>query len=356
MRAMIKAFIILVIFIQVAVASDMQDARQQASGLVGSASTYTPNTSTNLEEAVPGYVTSNPTETQYGSGDMYDAARDTALTHEGSLLVNKSHAERPEFEINKETSPIFQKAESIIDNPNTVIDSLTGRYEACSQEGGEAITQTTIKTCDEYTEMSDQMCQVGQRVEVDAQHKYQCSKDRKFNDYKCTRNLTLQCASTSNCSSNELPTSYSTGTLGWGGKTCYAKSFFKYFNVSNVQDVSEFVLSSINYAHFAEVIINGTSVFAGPYGGSNLSAGRVGRWSYWVKDNGTNRWKCSTGGTYNVSPNINLKPYLGSGSNTIEVRVINNDKGGFANLTFRAQKRCCSQWQEIWSDNCGGYQ
>ena len=101
---MIKTLLILLLLSQISLASDMKAARQQASGLVGSTSTYKPNTSTNLQEAVPGYVTSNPTETQYGSGNMSDAARKAALSHEGAVFVNKSHSKRPEFEIDRKSS------------------------------------------------------------------------------------------------------------------------------------------------------------------------------------------------------------------------------------------------------------
>jgi hypothetical protein len=132
----------------------LEGGASNAQSLIGTVNQSAPLTG-DPKNSVPGFVSSNPTETGYSNGNMGDAATQKSLTDPAAQLINKSFATRPDIKIDRTNSPIFNAAKKVTDNPNAIIDKLTGKYGDCKAQ-----TQTTvssdIRTCDEYTEINDQ--------------------------------------------------------------------------------------------------------------------------------------------------------------------------------------------------------
>lgn len=363
---MIRFFLLFLLASVTAHATDMNAAKQKANDLIGSVGGFVPNSSVDLQQSVPAYETSSPQETGYIDSNMYDEAREKAVTDSASQLIGTSHDTRPEFEMDRNTNPIFTKSEDIINNPNAVIDSLTGRYGACEQEGGEALMQTQTHTCDEFQEVSEASCAVGQLVEVDADHKYQCQRQREYETKTCNKTLSLSCISQGSCSTGgivlesiatDMAFNYSNniltiGTIAdnyWRG---YCKLFERTttFTLNNVSKIQTFKLKRVGFDDFIQVILNGHTVYMGPYGGTNLS---VINNSYVSIGHTTVGCELATNWVRNVD--IDLKPYVVDGLNslTIKVEVAGAGEGW---VQIEAKQSCCSRWVESWSNGCGEYE
>jgi len=365
-------FILLILISAQANAVTIDNGKQMANDLVSGSQTFTPNSSVDLKEAVPSYTTSSPPETQYSSGNMFDAATLEAVDNEASQFIKNSYDKRPDFDIDKSTSPIFTKAKTIIDDPQAVIDNLVGRYGDCKQQGGDPLFSDDIRTCDEYIEISEQSCSVGRIIEVDKDYKYKCSSKRNYTTHTCDRTLTLSCQSQGTCASGgivldsiatDMAWAYSgniltIGTIAdnyWQG-SCAVYERTTHFTIHNLDKIKRFILKRVGYDDYMLIRLNGHVIFNGPFGGDKLEVANIGGGRYVQYDSSNNSaysyCELSTSWTQNL--NIDLIPYLVQGSNelTIKVEVTGSGEGW---LQIDSEQSCCSTWVENWTDNCGGY-
>ena len=366
---MIRVFVLLIVISVNANAVTIADGKQQASDLVSGSQSFTPGDSVDLTDAVPGYTTSSPPQTQYDDGNMFDAATLEAADNEAAQFIKDSHDKRPDFDIDPDTSPIFTKSQAIIDNPQAVIDNLVGRYGDCNQQGGDPLFNDDIRTCDEYIDISQQTCSVGRVIEVDTDYKYKCSSKRNYSTHTCDRTLSLTCQAEGNCASGgivldsiatDMAWAYSgniltIGTIAnnyWQG-SCSVFERTTRFTIHNLDKIKKFVLQRVGYDDYMLIKLNGQVIFNGPFGGDRLEMVHIGGGRY-VKTSDISFNVCELSRSWTNSLNIDLIPYLVQGSNelTIKVEVTGSGEGW---LQIDSEQSCCSTWVENWTDNCGAY-
>lgn len=113
------------------------------------------------------------------------------------------------------------------------------------------------------------------------------------------------------------------GTIGdnyWGGYgAVYDRSMT--FNISNKDLYTKFTLAQAAFDDWLMVKVNGQIVYVGPYGGDRLDVVRVG-WSTRVQYCATCVSGVELSTNWNTSLNVDLRPYLRAGQNTIFMRTI----------------------------------
>jgi hypothetical protein len=114
---------------------------------------------------------------------------------------------------------------------------------------------------------------------------------------------------------------------GWGWGKTYDRSMS--FNISNKDWYTNFTLAGAWFEDWLLVQVNGVTVYVGPYGGDRLEvidpgddgeSDRYYRVSVQVYENF--RWHVETRGDWYFGLNVDLRPYLRSGQNTIFMRTV----------------------------------
>ena len=192
------------------------------------------------------------------------------------------------------------------------------------------------------------------------------SCEQPTNKFTCRKNLKLTCANSYNCnvvggivkdsSASDMALHYARGilTIGniadneWQG-TCTTIDRDTEFTLKNIASISEFRLIQAGFDDFIQIKINGHIVFVGPHGGTKLEV--VNNWSGQVVSTGIAEHGCEQDTNWVQGLNIDLKPYLIEGRNTISMRVIVSGKGeGW--IRIAAQQHCCNTWHEDWVNDC----
>lgn len=105
----------------------------------------------------------------------------------------------------------------------------------------------------------------------------------------------------------------------WHGSTQEGKAFERRleFNIVNKQNLTMFFLDEAAFDDWMSLKINGQIVFVGPYGGDRLELldrqVQYGPGQFGVPELST---------SWQITPNVDLKPYLINGDNTLEMKVI----------------------------------
>nr|MBS0019750.1 conjugal transfer protein TraN [Gammaproteobacteria bacterium] len=116
--------------------------------------------------------------------------------------------------------------------------------------------------------------------------------------------------------------------------------------------IAAFRLIQAGFDDWIRIVLNGHPVYIGPYGGDRLEVERVGRAGQRVRYTGAAHGPCELGTSWVKNLDIDLKPYLRSGENTLDLRVIVSGNGeGW--LTLHATQYCGCQWAEHWRNDCG---
>lgn len=298
-------------------------------------------------DTVPGYQGTNIPETQYGNNPMAmeDDARTKLNDNDSGAFVSSAAVHRPQFVFDRDTDPLLTRSNAIQDDPDSVVGSIEAEYSGCQA--------STITTPPEYDE------------EV-------CTEWRDTERHSCTETRQLTCVRPVECDAGgiELHTvqgdmrwdySYPILTLGtisdniWGGY-CAIYDRRTTFNIENINKVAEFTLIRAGFDDWIKITVNGTIVRVGPYGGDRLDVVNVELWNDFfvkrVKYSATGIRGCELSTSWNQSLNIDIKPYLRTGENTIDMRVIVAG-GGEGWMKFRATQYCDCQWSERWNSTCG---
>jgi len=261
--------VILIIFLlitKLALANNLEEARKQALDF-GSTFKDSPNKTINQANKInsPGYVTDNPKEAKYYADPQMqnDSEIEIKNSPQGKLL-SEDLGKRPQINLNL-NDEFLKSSQAIQGNPDEVVAMLTGNYQECKPVEIKR-TQNEIKICDEYEETD---C-------VDGKKLVTISGDfASWNFPYLVVDISRR-----------------------GGGYCtkyYANTFLNIVDVSKIQD---FVLQYLRWDDIIQIKINDNIV----YGYGNINA----RFCEYAVD-------------FQVSPNINLKPYLKNGQNKIEL-------------------------------------
>ena len=307
------------------------------------------NLSTNQDaNTVPGFQGTDVPETQYSNNPMAmeDEARLEMNSNETGGFVSDSAINRPQFEFDRETDPLLTRSDAIQDDPDSIVGSIEAEFSGCQS--------SAITTPAEYSE------------EV-------CMEWRETALHTCSETLQLTCDRPVECDAGgiQLDTvqgdmswnyTYPILTLGtisdniWGGQ-CAVYDRSTTFTIEDIDKVAEFTLIQAGFDDWIRITVNGTVVRVGPYGGDRLEVVDVELWQGFtykrVQYGETQLGNCELSTSWNQTLNIDIKPYLQTGENTIDMRVIVAG-GGEGWMKFRATQYCDCQWSETWESTCSG--
>ena len=370
-----RVFIISLIFLSGdSLATTAEEAKSQASK-VGSNfndSSYLRNNIINdkTKQDTPGYTTDNPKESAYFDNPSALNPNSAEIIHaktktkRGKFITEILHDQnRPKIPVNL-NDPYLSKAKpehvKSSSEYQEIVKMFTSNYSDCKPVTINS-SDSEIRTCDEFDEMTGGICEVPQEVEVKAEHNYSCLRSRHTEGRICDRSLSIVCDNnngecdagginlTSIASDMAWNYNYPILTIGsigdnywsqgggdtpinqwWGTYNCsYHRSIS--FDIRNVNDVTLFNLRSVAYDDQMEIKINGNRIFIGPNGSLN----------------GCREYER----TWTSNPNVNLIPYLKNGINTIELEVRVGGRGE-AWIKIEARQRCCNNPREAWTEVC----
>lgn len=310
----------------------------------------------------------------HGNMEAEARARLVDENFEASQVVKKGFLRSKEFDI-RANAEFLDKARDAQKNPEDKIKWLTGQYTDCKQEGGEDIKDELFKTCDIYRGISDKSCHMGQLVEVDAKHKYECHQEREIKAKKCHRNLKVWCEKKHDCDSGGIVLKniasdmawtykYPVLTLGTIADNYWSAACGKFtrstkFEVKNKAAIDEFRIIVVGYDDYLRVSINGVQLYNEP-GGGNILEIEKGRVVKSVEQQtqvgnakGFSKYRyghaCELGRSNNIAVDIDLLPHLKEGSNELLIEVVVAGLGeGW--IQVRTKQHCCieqSKWEEV---------
>ena len=336
------------------------------------------------EMLVPAYQGTDVPEAGYGDmgSGIEDAARLRLHDNAPGKHVYDSALTRPQFTLDPAQDPLLRQGHEISQRPEHTIGSLQGEYSGCTQV---AAPPGPVA----YTEQRCTAWQARTRA--------------------CEQELVPRCTARGPCTTDggalELlhashedvvwDYQYPTLTAGnpvagaWtasqhcsrrGQPLAYLRSFR--FNVPHPERMAEFRLVRVHYEDHASIRLNGQVVYGpgvlnfgsrttchlvNPFFG--CSGGHSQGTVCQARDGGPCRplfacdcylrccnthWGVNGGagnceqGERQVTPGVDLKPYLVAGENVLEMRVLVSGTGrGW--LQLQATQNCCTQWQDTWS-------
>lgn len=294
-------------------------------------------------DTVPNYAGTDIPETQYGNNPMAmeDEARTQVSSDETGSFVSDTITTRPQYQFDRQSDPLLTRADAIQENPESVAGSITNEYSGC-----EASTLTTPPTYAQQT----------------------CTEWRQTETHTCTETLQLTCDRPVECDAGGIALNTLQGdmrwdytypilTLGaiadniWGGQ-CATYDRRTTFQIENINKVNEFKLIQAGFDDWIRIVVNDQLVYVGPYGGDRLEVGSIpffGATGVWYS---ASQWGwCELSTSWNRALDIDIKPYLRNGTNTIDMRVVVAG-GGEGWMKFKATQYCDCQWSERWESSC----
>ncbi|WP_275096157.1 conjugal transfer protein TraN [Sedimenticola hydrogenitrophicus] len=299
---------------------------------------------------VPDYQGTNVPETQYyGSGlGIEDAARQNLPNSEVGTFVQDSALSRPRFTIER-NDPIVQRGDTISADPEAVLgQQLSGQYSGCQE-----VTTTTAPAT-----FSEEIC-----TEWGMEEELACQKTLNL---ACNRPIECDAGGISlDTVQSDMRWTYSypyltIGTISdnyWSGY-CAVFDRSTTFTIEDIGKIQDFTLIQAGFDDWIRVAVNGTLVYVGPYGGDRLEVDLYDPWGDGstffkrVQYGPTSYGGCELSTSWNKSLNVDIKPYLRTGLNTIDMRVIVAG-GGEGWMKFKATQYCDCDWTETWESTCG---
>jgi hypothetical protein len=312
---------------------------------------------------------------KYTNADIKNLATDKATEDYKANLVKEGFVKWKAYDLKKED--FTDKAKDVMKDPENYVEWLKGEYSDCKTIEGDVLESKSTKTCDEYYGVSENNCKIGQIVEVDSSHKYQCFKERNYTEKLCSKKLKVTCSSDI-CSSSGIVASdiasdmkfeynnpYLTiGTIAddywyFGKGKCTLVERITKFNIKNINELKEAVLVEAGYDDYMYLEINGQLVFNEPHGGDILEVVNnvVIKNSKFLKAAKENESMaqmvgkpCDLGKNNKSTPNKNLRPYLKEGENSIRMRVAVGGHGE-AWIKLKINQSCCIE-ASYWEESC----
>ena len=316
---------ILTIIPLIAFADAISDARQSA---LNFGTTYKDSANSAItaqnKSNTPGYTTDNPEQTKYynGASTDTDAQAKIKSSSEGDLM-SKGLVSRPKMTISPSDS--FLNSSRVIEgNPDQVVAMLTGTYGECKPITSTQ-TLTEMRTCDQYTKDC-----------VNPQSMISVSGAGVF---------------LSPTISVMIPRGDSVGSNGMCSPVKHTVTTIK---IQDLRAVESLYLSQLRfYSGAVRITVNGTPVYVSNYPNLFTADGSVNcSWDNWSAQYyvlsvfycGGMMMDCTASPVnYNLTPNINLTPYLAKGDNVIDIAFVDllGYRGGSAVFSLNYAKNTC---------------
>lgn len=293
---------------------------------------------------VPNYQGADVPETRYANNPMSleDEARTQVNQSDTGSFVTDSATTRPQFQFNTGTDPLLTRSAAVEASPETFAGAISGEYSGCQTSVISIPPEYTQERCTEWRESYQDSCQ--ESLQVTCNRPVECDAG----------GILLQTLAGDMAWNYTYPT-LTLGTQGdniWGGY-CAIYDRSTTFTIENIDKVNEFVLTRAGFDDWIRIMVNNHLVYVGPYGGDRLEVvDLIPGWNIkGVQYTATNTGGCELSTSWNQALNIDIKPYLVTGTNIIDMRVIVAG-GGEGWIQFRATQYCDCEWSESWQNDC----
>ena len=306
-------------------------------------------------------------ETQFTDGGMSSAAQSKIKENTVSETIQDTFLRQKDFRM-KGTDSFLDKARHAQKNPEKYIDWLDGGYSGCEEKEGENILAKETKVCDEYHQISENQWSIGRKIEVDANHKYECSLKRLLSNRTCKSKLQVSIEKKLGCEvDDEIRKSIKYGTYNssiiiisdpGSQYTPPLNRFEASFKIKDKNQIKRLTLARAHFNCVVRVLVNNQQVYLGPDGGDQLSFRHV----EYGGDRTYYRWEVYTGiRTYTLHTsycneydknhlNIDLIPYLINGENTVTIET--GGRESFNTFIEISAVNNCVTEKEVWEEIC----
>ncbi|TAM33225.1 MAG: conjugal transfer protein TraN [Nevskiaceae bacterium] len=285
-------------------------------------------------ESYPGFQGSNPPETGYFHSGLAieDQARQEMPNHEVGSGVNDAAYSRPRFRLERDEPEFAREREA--------------------QAGGSALTQN-YSGCQSYGHGANNESYSSASCNADAVNPLPTCQRRRTPD--CPANAECELAMDVQSINSDMAWNYQypTLTLGtiaddyWGG-SCGVYDRSTSFNIDDVAMVKEFRLFEVGFDDWQLIEVNGNLVAVGPYGGDRLEVE-----SGHVRYSPTQTGKCELKTSWRYGVNVDIRPYLRTGSNTIRMKVVVSGKGeGYMRFSVKRFCDCPDHGTDTYETSC----
>lgn len=358
---------------------------------------YTPRYTDNVPMAEQYYGGGVSLPTQFGDAKFNDcknlpANPDLYLRQEceGVNLISGNRTKRPDVTVSP-NEKLVTGTLKVAGDPAETLEKYKWKYPvnadgsigtvpstACPTEKITVPAIKSVKHCSEYTGAELFLCEAALKVKVDPNWNYSCLETKyQNNQFECSKKLKVVCEQAPDCTTSGVEA----GTLQGDMQVSFTKdsgethklvfgsigdNYFSngqydrelYVKIKNLEKLSAFTLKRIEYDDWLVVKVNDTIVYSS-YGNKMLYADFL-----------RSKWKTSTpvfeeGGkrvgsaerneSWKKELNLDLRPYLKEGDNTIWTRTIVGGNGENA-LIFNVHQYCDPICTESWEDGCKEYE
>jgi hypothetical protein len=318
----------------VAIAQD--DPGTAARQLGASGNTQASGATSAAPSSYPGYQGSNVPQTQYynsgvGIQTQAQAAAAAAPAGDAAQVVTSNAISGPQFNL-APNDTILTQGQTISAQATTLATNYQGCQTLGVQNSGHAFTTATCA----YDE-------VPSTVNCTSQLQTSCPAD--------AQNLPgLQAGGVmSNAAYSYVFPTLTVGTPGdnyWNG-TCTMHDELTTFTIDNTALLARFALTYTGFDDYMSVLINGHLVYNGPRGGDMLAV-VDGVVQY---DSSGKTGPCDLKTNWRYTQDIDLRPYLVNGTNTIEMKVEVGGQGeGWSTYDIEDYPDCSANDQ--WVQTC----
>lgn len=397
----ISAACVLVSLFQTASADDYSAAVKELGGLGSGASAtmkqpdkfvprYNPNPP--MAEAYYGGGISLPT--QYGEDKIAKCASQKAHTDlylrqecEGVNLIAGNKTKRPDITLSS-NEKLVKGTQKIAGNPADTLDKYKWKYpvnadgsigsipdSACPTETVTIPAVTKEKDCRKFSGAELFLCQATLKVKVDPNWNYSCLETKFRNQqHQCAKKLVVVCERAPDCTSAGVQAGSIQGdmhvemkpaedghrllfgTIGdnyWGSGS-YDREMT--VDIKGKDRLGKFILARVTYDDWLVVKVNDHIVYSSAGGQTMIERKSLGWWPA-VYEEGTTRrlGPVERDTSWDKWPNIDLRPYLVEGKNTIWTRTLVAG-GGENALTFDVHQYCEAVCKERWENQCAEWE
>jgi hypothetical protein len=141
-----------------------------------------------VKDSIPAYNGSNAPQTSYYSNPsaMEDDSHLAANNSDNGKIAVSAFNNKGDYDLS-----YLPKDNSSTVDVSDVISLFTKPYSDCQPITTTTGSSSTIKTCDQYYQPSQNSCQVIRDIEVASSYIYSCTKDLTYTNKTCTQNLNV---------------------------------------------------------------------------------------------------------------------------------------------------------------------
>ena len=360
---------------------------------------YTPRYTDNVPMAEQYYGGGGSLPTQFGDAKFNDcknlpANPDLYLRQEceGVNLIAGNRTKRPDVTVSA-NEKLVTGTQKIAGDPAETLEKYKWQYPvnadgsigtvpstACPTEKITVPAIKSVKHCSEYTGAELFLCEAALKVKVDPNWNYSCLETKyQNNQYQCSKKLKVICEQAPDCTTAGVEAGSLQGDMqvsftkdsGESHKLVFGSIGNNYFSegqydrellvkIKNLKKLSDFTLRRVEYDDWLVVKVNDTIVYSS-YENKMLytefySGHGIFRSFNSVYEEGGKRVGIrERNESWKKELNLDIRPYLKEGNNTIWTRTIVGGNGENA-LIFSVHQYCDSICTESWEDGCKEYE